>query len=200
MRRKRFGLEPLGDASPSARPVSPDENVKQDSGSSVQGWTRRKVLSRFGVGATLIALGGQAYAFVRSLVPNVLYENPQRYKVGTPDQFNEGPSYLDDKRIFIFREKNTFHAVSAACTHLGCTVKMQRLNQPKKVTVRGRVIDEQAEFACPCHGSKYYGDGTNYSGPAPRPLDHFKLELSPDDGQLLVDASEVVAQDFRLTV
>jgi menaquinol-cytochrome c reductase iron-sulfur subunit len=147
-----------------------------------------------------MALGGQAYAFVRSLVPNVLYENPQRYKVGTPDQFNEGPSYLDDKRIFIFREKNTFHAVSAACTHLGCTVKMQRLNQPKKVTVRGRVFDEQAEFACPCHGSKYYGDGTNYSGPAPRPLDHFKLELSPDDGQLLVDASEVVAQDFRLTV
>jgi menaquinol-cytochrome c reductase iron-sulfur subunit len=147
-----------------------------------------------------VALGGQAYAFVRSLVPNVLYEDPQRFKVGTPDQFNEGPSYLDDKRIFIFREKNTFHAISAACTHLGCTVKMERLNQPRKVTVRGRVIEEQAEFACPCHGSKYYGDGTNYSGPAPRPLDHFKIELSPDDGQLLVDASDVVAQDFRLTI
>jgi menaquinol-cytochrome c reductase iron-sulfur subunit len=77
---------------------------------------------------------------------------------------------------------------------------MQRLNQPKKVTVRGRDIEEQAEFACPCHGSKYYGDGTNYSGPAPRPLDHYKLELSPDDGQLVVDASQIVGQDFRLTV
>ena len=133
-------------------------------------------------------------------MPNVLYESPQRYKVGTPDQFNEGPSFLEDKRVFIFRQKNTFHAISAACTHLGCTVKMQRLNQPKKVTVRGRDIEEQAEFACPCHGSKYYGDGTNYSGPAPRPLDHYKLELSPDDGQLVVDASQIVAQDFRLTV
>jgi cytochrome b6-f complex iron-sulfur subunit len=130
----------------------------------------------------------------------VLYESPQRFKVGTPDQFNEGPSFLEAKRVFIFREKNTFHAISAECTHLGCTVKMQRLNQPKKVTVGGREILEQAEFACPCHGSKYYGDGTNYSGPAPRPLDHLKLELSPDDGQLMVDASEVVAQDFRLTV
>jgi menaquinol-cytochrome c reductase iron-sulfur subunit len=145
-------------------------------------------------------LGGQAYAFMRSLVPNVLYESPQRYKVGTPDQFNEGPTFLEDKRIFVFRQKNTFHAISATCTHLGCTVKMQRLNQPKKVSVRGREIEELAEFACPCHGSKYYGDGTNYSGPAPRPLDYYKLELSPDDGQLLVDASKVVGQDFRLTV
>lgn len=179
---------------------SPDENVKPGSEKSASRWTRRKMLSRFGIGATLLALGGQAYAFMRSLVPNVLYESPQRFKVGTPDQFNEGPIFLEEKRVFIFRERNTFHAISAVCTHLGCTVKMQRLNQPKKVTVQGREIEEQAEFACPCHGSKYYGDGTNYSGPAPRPLDYYKLELSPDDGQLLVDASETVGQDFRLTV
>lgn len=198
MKSKKSGLE--GEDTPARRAISPDENLKQGSEGSRSGWNRRKILSRLGVGATLMALGGQAYAFVRSLVPNVLYESPQRFKVGTPDQFNEGPSFLEDKRVFIFRQKNTFHAISAACTHLGCTVKMQRLNQPKKVTVRGRNIEEQAEFACPCHGSKYYGDGTNYSGPAPRPLDHYKLELSPDDGQLVVDASQIVAQDFRLTV
>jgi menaquinol-cytochrome c reductase iron-sulfur subunit len=198
MKSKKSGLD--GEHAPARRAISPDENMKQGSEGFRSGWTRRKILSRLGVGATLMALGGQAYAFVRSLVPNVLYESPQRFKVGTPDQFNEGPSFLEDKRVFIFRQKNTFHAISAACTHLGCTVKMQRLNQPKKVTVRGRDIEEQAEFACPCHGSKYYGDGTNYSGPAPRPLDHYKVELSPDDGQLVVDASEVVGQDFRLTV
>ena len=198
MRKKKSALESVDDATPTVRPVSPDENLKERSESTW--WTRRKVLSRIGLGATLMALGGQAFAFVRSLVPNVLYESPQRYKVGTPDQFNDGPTFLEDKRVFIFRQKNTFHAISATCTHLGCTVKMQRLNQPKKVSVRGREIEEQAEFACPCHGSKYYGDGTNYSGPAPRPLDYYKLELSPDDGQLLVDASEVVNQDFRLTI
>jgi menaquinol-cytochrome c reductase iron-sulfur subunit len=200
MKSKKSGLDGEEQAPPARRAISPDENLKLGSEGSRSGWTRRKILSRLGVGATLMALGGQAYAFVRSLVPNVLYESPQRYKVGTPDQFNEGPSFLEDKRVFIFRQKNTFHAISAACTHLGCTVKMQRLNQPKKVTVRGRDIEEQAEFACPCHGSKYYGDGTNYSGPAPRPLDHYKLELSPDDGQLVVDASQIVPQDFRLTV
>ena len=77
---------------------------------------------------------------------------------------------------------------------------MQRLNRPKKVNVHGQEYEEQAEFHCPCHGSKYYGDGTNYAGPAPRPLAYFKLEVAPDDGQLIVDMDEVVGRDFRLTV
>ena len=162
--------------------------------------SRRKWISRVGLGAILIGIGGQAYALFRSLVPNVLYEDPQRFKVGTLDQFTEGAKFIEDKRVFIFRQKNTLHCISATCTHLGCTVKMQRLDQPKKVSVRGREIDEQVEFACPCHGSKYYGDGTNYAGPAPRPLAHYKIEIAPEDGQIIVDTSQTVSQDFRLTV
>lgn len=161
---------------------------------------RRSFLARLGVIATLAALAGQAYAYLRSLVPNVLYEEPQRFKLGLPDKFGEGSVFLEDRRLFVFRERNTFYAISASCTHLGCTVRMQKLNQPKRVSVRGRQFDEQFEFHCPCHGSKYYGDGTNYSGPAPRPLAYFKLEVSPDDGQLVIDLGEQVGQDFRLTV
>ena len=194
MRSKKSGLDNA--PTPEGKPESPDEAVR----SGPTDRTRRKLISRIGLGATLLAIGGQAYAFLRALVPNVLYENPQRFKVGTVDQFSEGAKFIDDKRVFIFREKNTFHCISATCTHLGCTVKMNRLNQAKTVSVRGRQINEQVEFACPCHGSKYYGDGTNYSGPAPRPLAHYKLELSPEDGQLIVDTSETVPQDFRLTV
>lgn len=194
MRRKKSESEkppkPIGSR------ATPDESAKSGS----VNLARRKLISRLGLGATLVAIGGQAYALVRSLVPNVLYEDPQRFKVGTLDQFTEGAKFIEDKRVFIFRQKNTLHCISATCTHLGCTVKMQRLNQPNKVSVRGREIDEQVEFACPCHGSKYYGDGTNYSGPAPRPLAHYKLEVGPEDGQLIVDTSETVSQDFRLTV
>lgn len=162
--------------------------------------TRRSFLARLGIGATLLAIAGQAYAFLRSLVPNVLYEQPQRFKVGTADQFGEGAKFLEDKKVFVFREGNTFYAISAICTHLGCTVSMQRLNQPKKVQIRGREVEETAEFHCPCHGSKYHGDGTNFAGPAPRPLAYHRIEVSPDDGQLIVDMSEDVGQDFRLTV
>ena len=194
MRSKKSGLDNA--ATPEGKTESPDESVR----SRPTDRLRRKVISRIGVGATLLAIGGQAYAFLRALVPNVLYENPQRFKVGTIDQFSEGAKFIDDKRVFIFREKNTFHCISSTCTHLGCTVKMNRLAQPKMVNVRGRQINEQVEFACPCHGSKYYGDGTNYSGPAPKPLAHYKLEISPEDGQLIVDTSQTVPQDYRLTV
>jgi cytochrome b6-f complex iron-sulfur subunit len=194
MRRKKS--EPDNPPKPLGSRETPDE-TEAPGGVNLR---RRKLISRIGLTATLLAIGGQAYALVRSLVPNVLYEDPQRFKVGTLDQFTEGAKFIEDKRVFIFREKNTLHCISSTCTHLGCTVKMQRLNQPKKVEVRGQEIMEQVEFACPCHGSKYYGDGTNYSGPAPRPLAHYKLEVAPEDGQLIVDTSQTVSQDFRLTI
>lgn len=194
MRRKKSASE--NSPKPTGSRETPDESAK----SSGINLARRKLISRFGLGAILFGIGGQAYAFIRSLVPNVLYEDPQRFKVGTLDQFTEGAKFIEEKRVFIFRQKNTLHCISATCTHLGCTVKMQRLNQPRKVSVRGREIDEQVEFACPCHGSKYYGDGTNYAGPAPRPLAHYKIEVAPEDGQLIVDTSQTVSQDFRLTV
>lgn len=185
-------------SAPESAPAKPEARETPDK--KAVNLSRRKLISRIGIGATLLAVGGQAYAFFRSLVPNVLYEDPQRFKVGTLDQFTEGAKFIEDKRVFIFRQKNTLHCISATCTHLGCTVKMERLNQAKKVTVRGREIDEQVEFACPCHGSKYYGDGTNYAGPAPRPLAHYKIEVAPEDGQIIVDTSQTVSQDFRLTV
>jgi menaquinol-cytochrome c reductase iron-sulfur subunit len=194
MRRKKSESE--NSSPPVGARATPDESAR--SGSVNVG--RRKLISRLGLGAIIVGIGGQAYALIRSLVPNVLYEDPQRFKVGTLDQFTEGAKFIEDKRVFIFRQKNTLHCISATCTHLGCTVKMQRLDQPRKVSVRGREIDEQVEFACPCHGSKYYGDGTNYAGPAPRPLAHYKIELAPEDGQLIVDTSQTVSQDFRLTV
>lgn len=162
--------------------------------------TRRTLLKSLGISAVLLALGGQLYAMLRSLFPNVLYESPQKFKVGALDKFTDGGTFLEQDRLFVFRQQNTFHAISASCTHLGCTVKMVKLNQPKKVSAGGKEIEEQVEFHCPCHGSKYYGDGTNYDGPAPRPLDYFGLEVSPDDGQLIVDKANKVSQDFRLTI
>ena len=162
--------------------------------------TRRSFLGRLGLGATVAALAGQGYAFLRSLLPNLLYEPAAKFKIGTPDQFSEGARFFENRKVYVFRERNTFHAISAVCTHLGCTVQMERLNQPKRVKAGGREFEEQVEFHCPCHGSKYYGDGTNYAGPAPLPLSYFKLELSPDDGQLIVDLQTRVEHDFRLTV
>jgi menaquinol-cytochrome c reductase iron-sulfur subunit len=67
-------------------------------------------------------------------------------------------------------------------------------------SVEGQTLRLTHRFVCPCHGSKYEGDGTNVSGPAPRPLAWYRLSLATDDGQLVVDLADEVDQDFRLTL
>ena len=137
---------------------------------------------------------------LRALVPNVLYEPPRRFKIGSPNQFPEGVTFLEGERLFVFRDKEAFHAISAVCTHLGCTVKMIAVNPPQRVEIHGESVEEKQEFHCPCHGSKYYGEGTPYEGPAPVPLAWYHLELAADDGQIVVNLSEPVNQTFRLRV
>jgi len=161
---------------------------------------RREFLEKLGLVGILTSLAGLGFQSLRSLIPNVLYEPSQRFKIGSPNQLPEGASFLEEKRLYVFKEGKSFYAISASCTHLGCTVKYTKLNQPKTVELHGEKKTIDHEFHCPCHGSKYYSDGTNYAGPAPRPLRWHKLEVSPDDGQLIVDLGTEVEQNFRLTV
>jgi menaquinol-cytochrome c reductase iron-sulfur subunit len=115
-------------------------------------------------------------------------------------EFPDGLKFLPDQRLFVFREGSVFHAVSAVCTHLGCTVRAEALPQPEMAQVGGGALRLTHRFMCPCHGSRYSGDGTNLSGPAPRPLAWYHLSLAADDGQLVVDLAREVGQDFRLAV
>lgn len=162
--------------------------------------TRRTFLQKLGFGSMLAGFAGFSWQSFRSLIPNVLYEPPQKFKVGLPALLADGMTFLEDKRLYIFKEGKSFYAISAACTHLGCTVKYTKLNQAKQVESGGEKKNVPFEFHCPCHGSKFYADGTNYAGPAPSALQWFKLEVSPDDGQLVVDLNSEVEQNFRLTV
>lgn len=62
------------------------------------------------------------------------------------------------------------------CVHLGCRV-------PECSSSQG--------FECPCHGSKYNYHGEYDSGPAPRNLDRFALEVDPQ-GNLIIDTGNVL--------
>jgi menaquinol-cytochrome c reductase iron-sulfur subunit len=161
---------------------------------------RREVLIKLGIGGGLAALGAQSVASLRSLVPNVSYDAPTTVKLGPPGDFPDGIKFLPDERLFVFREGNTFHAISAVCTHLGCTVRAEALSQPETRSVGGVATRLTHRFNCPCHGSRYDGDGSNVSGPAPAPLAWYHLSVSSDDGQLVADLAQTVSQDFRLTV
>lgn len=161
---------------------------------------RRDFLMKLGLGAGVAGLGTQAAASLRSLIPNVSYDAPTTVKLGPPMDFPDGLKFLPDQRLFVFRQGNVFHAVSAVCTHLGCTVRAEALPRPEEKTVDGAPLRLTHRFLCPCHGSRYSGDGGNVSGPAPRPLAWYHLTVSPDDGQLVVDLARDVGHDFRLTV
>src|SRR5262245_52751950 len=126
-----------------------------------QNQNRREFLMRAGLGAGVCGLGLQAGASLRSLVPNVSYDAPTTVKLGPPGEFPDGLKFLPDERLFIFREGNAFHAVSAVCTHLGCTVRAEAMSQPETRTVQGVALRMTHRFLCPCHGSKYSGDGVN---------------------------------------
>ena len=161
---------------------------------------RRTFLGR--MAGAVVALSGvvASWPLIRSLSPNVLYEPPKRFKVGAPDDFQQGVTFIDKHRIYMFRDGTNFHAISAVCSHLGCTVKFAPFKKKQEMTVRKRKFEAAGEFHCPCHGSKFHGEGTNYAGPAPRPLKWHAVQLSGADGQLVVDLGEEVDRDFRLVV
>jgi len=161
---------------------------------------RRDFLVKLGVGAGFVAITAQAGASLRSLVPNVTYDAPTTVKVGPPGEFPDGLKFLPDERLFVFRDGKTFHAISAVCTHLGCTVRAEALARPEEATVQGQTLRLTHRFMCPCHGSRYKGDGSNVSGPAPTPLPWVPPVVSPDDGQLVVDLADEVDSSFRLTI
>jgi cytochrome b6-f complex iron-sulfur subunit len=132
--------------------------------------------------STLFALGASLAAAGRFLVPNVLYEPNRRFKGLKPEDYPEGPTFLPNLRVFLFREGKRFHAVSAVCTHLHCTVNLAGTG-----------------FHCPCHGSVFNQNGGVVSGPAPSPLPWFELTLSRD-GRLVIDTSQAVKADKYLVV
>jgi Rieske Fe-S protein len=132
--------------------------------------------------SALLALGASLAAAGRFLVPNVLYEPSRRFKALKPEDYPEGPTFLPNLRVFLFRKGNSFRAVSAVCTHLGCTVNLAG-----------------SGFHCPCHGSVFDQSGTVLGGPAPAPLAWFELTLSRD-GHLVIDTSQPIAADKYLVV
>jgi menaquinol-cytochrome c reductase iron-sulfur subunit len=136
----------------------------------------------------------------RSLIPNILYEPPKKFKIGSPQDYQEGVQFLEEHRIYLVREGNSYHAISGVCTHLGCTIKYAPFKKERELTVRNKTYRSKGEFHCPCHGSRFYDEGTNFAGPAPKPLKWYEVTLSPEDDALVVNLSEEVNREFRLVV
>ena len=142
---------------------------------------RRDFLGLGALWSAFAALGTALAGVARLPKPAVLPGPSRVFKLGDPAQYALGSvSFLENERLFLFRDENGFHAVSSVCTHLGCIVSR----------------DEQG-FACPCHGSKFDHQGNAIAGPAPTGLPWLEVSLSVD-GQLQVNAEREVPRGEKL--
>ena len=139
---------------------------------------RRDFFSKLTWAAFGAAAVGTMIASLRMLFPKVLFEPSLTFKAGFPQDYQVAEvseRWKKRYRVWIVRTEEGFFALSAKCTHLGCTPRWQA---------------SENKFKCPCHGSGFFKTGLNFEGPAPRPLDRFKIAVG-DDGQLVVDKSKV---------
>jgi len=141
--------------------------------------TRRDFLAMAAKLSVLAAAAAALRLGIRFLRPVVSYGPPALIRVGFPsDYITGGRRLLQRERVLIVREEQGFRALSAVCTHLGCTITLMEWG-----------------FSCPCHGSRFDWNGVNFAGPAPRPLDNFQISLAPD-GSLAVDTLRTLPRDF----
>lgn len=125
--------------------------------------------SSVGIPTSLMGLG--SYRF---FVPNLTFGTTV-VNIGKPEDYAPGGEILlPDYRLFVAYGEKGVRAMSAVCTHLGCTV--------------GKV---EWGYQCPCHGSRFDSSGRVLRGPAPKPLPWFKIRQGPD-GQLVVDTRRQV--------
>ncbi len=128
------------------------------------------------------ATGGALSLVLRYLFPNVLFEPQTSFKAGFPEDYE--PGVVDERwkekfGVWMVRTPEGIYALSTTCTHLGCTPNW---------------LPTEEKFKCPCHGSGFNKVGINFEGPAPRPLERYRISLA-EDGQILIDKSKKFQQE-----
>ncbi|MBI3403976.1 MAG: Rieske 2Fe-2S domain-containing protein [Acidobacteria bacterium] len=141
---------------------APSASVKPD---------RRKFIEFLLGGGLLASFASFVYPVLRYLVP------PQATDLGSDTVVAARANDLKPNSAKIFRfgskpgllvrnSEGEYHAMSAACTHLNCTVQY-----------RGDV----RQVWCACHNGFYDLNGRNIAGPPPRPLESYQVHVRGDE-------------------
>jgi len=130
--------------------------------------TLLNVLLGTSIGAVVLPI---IYPILKFLVPPRIPESSQRSVVagklselkpnsGKIFQFGSKPGML------LRTADGEIKAMSATCTHLDCTVQYR---------------DDYQHVWCACHNGHYDVNGRNISGPPPRPLEQYVVNVKGDD-------------------
>ena len=144
--------------------------------------------------ALWLGLGWGAFGFagvssigmlVSFLFPRAPFDPKQIFKAGYLDEYAKNTvseKFKGDQTWLTnveYQGRQMLYGLSTVCTHLGCTPNW---------------LEADRKFKCPCHGSGFYQTGINFEGPAPRPLERYKIFVG-DDGQIVVDKTVKFQQE-----
>ncbi len=123
-----------------------------------------------GTGA-VATLGAILYPIIRFMVPPKVVESATNSVVASKVaevKPNSGRIFKFGTKpgILVETPEGDYRAFSAVCTHLDCTVQYRQ--------------DEKLIW-CACHNGRYDLTGKNVSGPPPRPLEEFKVNVRGDE-------------------
>ena len=130
--------------------------------------SRRTFLDWLFRGTVLAGAAGFVSAVVGYLFPTesaLSTLGPQRLKVGSVDEFAPGEgklALLDDHPVWVLNLPTGFAALSALCTHRGCTLRWE---------------DTRRLLVCPCHEGQFDERGNVVSGLPRRPLPHVHVGI-----------------------
>jgi len=132
---------------------------------------RRRILNFLLGSSTLATLGAIFYPIVRFMVPPRVIESSASSVVAAKKSElrpNEGKIFKFGTRpgILIQAPAGDYRAFTAICTHLDCTVQY---------------LPDEKMIWCACHNGRYDLTGKNISGPPPRPLEEFNVNIRGED-------------------
>ncbi|MFQ5706524.1 MAG: ubiquinol-cytochrome c reductase iron-sulfur subunit [bacterium] len=132
---------------------------------------RRGFFRRLTMVVGLVAgYGTGGFYFAQFLLPK---KNKTRYRKllitsleKLPQNGTKAFKDLSGREIILVNTDAGLKAISTTCTHLGCKVYWE---------------PENVRFYCPCHQGVFDVNGNVVSGPPPRPLDSFQVEVDEND-------------------
>ena len=132
---------------------------------------RRQILNWFLGGSTFAWMGSVIYPVLRFLSPPPEQEasvSAVRATSLAEMAPNSGEVFKFGRKpaLIVRRPDGSFAAFLAKCTHLDCTVQYR---------------SDKEDIWCACHNGVYDLNGTNVSGPPPRPLDTLEVHMRGDD-------------------
>ncbi len=143
--------------------------------------TRRRFLRATAVGAAITAAGLSLLGLLRFIVPRT--RDTFKINIGLASDYPVNTfTLLRESKLFVYRDHRSVRVLSAECTHLGCVLETS-----------------DDGFLCPCHGSAFARNGQVRSGPAPRPLSWFKVELATNN-TLIVNRRIRVRPEEKLII